>query len=311
MLQYARNKLGKMFFKTRAYFPEGGEIGCYIDKLPDDLLEEIFLRLDGAQLCKSVNRVCKRWRDLLESDSFWTQMCIRDGKMNSHLSSILNKNQIAWSPKKTYFNNTFTKNLIKNPNGVDSFNYWYFDSLSMLDDITPRQLEEIIESCKKNRVVGLKLKSWDREWSNQLNSWSIESTQTGCSQNLNDKNGKLLTCFVTSYTLGEKMQVIDFQEEESIYKDIILRLDSEIEIKESYTARDGIKCYYQLRVFLISNDFDLIDSFSHSDYINTFPCPWKTVIHRFKVDPKRSEKPVRYVLFYHGGKVFEFLFVSY
>jgi hypothetical protein len=305
MLEYLKSKLGQVFSTAYEHSTEE-KIECFIDQLPDDLLEMIFFRLKGDDLCKSVNRVCKRWQNILASDSFWTKKCIRDGKIIKQLPSILNKKQISWSPKQIYFNHTtFTKNFIENPNGEDSFNHWSFDCGNILceRDLTTRKLQRFIESYRINRIVGLNLRSWNNEWSNQLNYWSLENNQLGAAEKLRDTDGKLLTCFVTSFELGEKMQVIDFQDEDSIYKDILLRLDPIIEIRESYTSRETIKCYYNLRVLLISNELEVIDSFSYSDYIETFPCPWKTVKHWFKVN---SQKPPRYILFYHSGQVFEF-----
>jgi hypothetical protein len=145
---------------------------CPLNQLPYELLEEIFLRLDGTHLCQSVGRVCKRWRDSLANDSFWTQKCINDGKMNKKLLSILNEKQIVWSPKKTYFYNTFMKNFIKNPNGDNSFNHWSFDCYDILRDTKTSSIEKAIKSYKETRTIRLELKSLNFDWLNQLHMWT-------------------------------------------------------------------------------------------------------------------------------------------
>jgi hypothetical protein len=269
----------------------------YIDQLPDDLLDEIFLYLNAQQLCKQLNLVCKKWREVLSSDSFWAQKCIRDRKLNRQLTSMLNEKQIEWSPKHVYFSNMYTRNLIKNPNGDDSFNHWCF-----CERFEPDSFATAIEFFKQNRQVGREANNWEGEWSDKSNGWSTENTQTGAFEHLKDHNGNLLTCFVTSYMWGVKMQVIDLNEE-GIHADMLLKSGLQVEISESYTARNSIKCFYNLKVYLISEGFDIIDLFSHSDYITEFPSKWKTVSHRFQLNSESNQNPVRYVLFYHSGKV--------
>ncbi len=76
-----------------------------------------------------------------------------------------------------------------------------------------------------------------------------------------------------------------------------------IEVSEYYTARNTIGCDYYFAAFLVNEDYKLIDSFSFNDTIQEFPSKWKCVKHTFKI--AELKKPVRYVIMYHAGKVFD------
>ena len=52
------------------YFP--------VQELPDEILGEVLLRLPAADLVTSCVRVCRRWRDVLNSQTLWKEKCRRD-----------------------------------------------------------------------------------------------------------------------------------------------------------------------------------------------------------------------------------------
>ena len=76
-----------------------------------------------------------------------------------------------------------------------------------------------------------------------------------------------------------------------------------IEVSEYYTARNTIGCDYYFATFLVNEDYELVDSFSFNDTIQEFPSKWKCVKHTFQI--AKLKKPVRYVIMYHAGKVFD------
>jgi hypothetical protein len=303
MLLYVRVK-SKFFNKLQRKKQNLLGKNCYIDQLSDELLEEIFRYLSYDDLCNNLNHVSKRWRNLIESDSFWIKKCISEDKIDRRSTRILNDKRIDWSPKQIYSTSLLSKNFIKNSNGDESFNNWSFCYYGMLNSLkTPDSFKKAVRFYKKHRTNNLKLRSWEIEWSNSSNGWAIEKNQTAACEKLRDtRRGELFTCFVTSYTLGEKMQVIDL-EEENITEDMLIKLNPIVQIREVFTARENIKCFYCLKVYLISKEFDLIDSYSYSDRITEFPASWITVSHQFKINSRKNTNNLRYILFYHSGKV--------
>ena len=135
--------------------------------------------------------------------------------------------------------------------------------------------------------------------------WIIESDQTGSASKLIDETNNLFKNFSTSF--GEKMQLIELNEVDAM---ILNELKPEIEITEYYTARSDCGCEYYLSVFLINEQYELIDSFQHHDKIEEMNSQWKCVNHIFKWN-YNIKTPVRYILFYHCGIVCFTLFLLY
>ncbi len=195
-----------------------------------------------------------------------------------------------------------------NPRGEDSFSHWCF-----LDDTqhsmfveslrAPASARKAVEFYKKNRVV-VDSSANDEKLTGQARKWSIERDQAGAFNTLLDSNDQLVANFVTSKSLAEKIQCIDLAEEGYDEKWMLNRHRLFIEVSERYTARDEISCFYNLAVFLLTKDFRLVDSFKHLDHLNKWPCEWRLVSKRFDVSEQADAKRlVRYVVFYHSGRV--------
>ena len=272
----------------------------YFDQLPDDLLQEIFFRVRGNELCKSLSLVSKKWLSLIADDSFWIQKCIRDHKLNRDMIRLLNEKCISWSPKEIYFNNLFNRNLLKNPCGDNSFNHWCF----LRFDESRSTPQQIVHLYKRTKQVDRPPTNWNNEWSDSAYNWAVENLQTYSFEKLLDNNGAMLRCFATSYSLAEKMQVVDLSEEGKFAEIYASLRDPIIEVSERYTCRGdtGPGAQYNVIVWLISDDFEIVDRVSYSDRIDDLPCPWKTFSHRFSLKSDTS-KPVRYIMFYHSGSV--------
>jgi len=71
-----------------------------INELPDEILEQIFLRLSAIDLTKKVNLVCKKWNFLIKNNEFWIQKSIHDKKLTKQKLQLLNERQIGWNAKK-------------------------------------------------------------------------------------------------------------------------------------------------------------------------------------------------------------------
>jgi len=97
------------------------------------------------------------------------------------------------------------------------------------------------------------------------------------------------------------MQLIDLNEMDLL---ILNEIKPDIEISEYYTARSDCGCEYYLSVFLVGEQYELIDSFQHHDKIEEMNSQWKCVNHVFKWSTLANKMtPVRYILFYHCGIV--------
>jgi hypothetical protein len=102
------------------------------------------------------------------------------------------------------------------------------------------------------------------------------------------------------------MQCIDLWDE-GVDEETFNQLMLDIEISELYSARANMGCEYKLKVYLLSKDFQLVDSFFHDETIHD-PVPdlnWKLIKHKF--DSRSFKKDVRYILYSHSGKVSLFL----
>ena len=177
--------------------------------LPDDLLENILLRLSGNDLCKSAVLVCKRWNSIIENQSFWIFKCLTDKKLNRKLINLLYERHIETEAKKIYFIDLFTRNFLKNPCGDEAFDYWKLlsyeeqNKINSSNKMTPHDIEKIIINYKRNHILTRQQNLWETEWQNCLSfTWAIENMQTGVHEYLRDKNGKVLHCFASAMDSG-------------------------------------------------------------------------------------------------------------
>lgn len=207
---------------------------------------------------------------------------------NSNKSKIVN-----FYLKNNKINSFNDRNLLKNGSAEQTFDEWYFCNK---DEIIKNDFEKIISKCKEESVKSSGSNDlFTLECEKCLNNWSII-------KEYNDSLKKEISYFVGSYYLSTKMQCIDLfneginEETFSQFNPII------IEISEVYGSRDNFGCEYNLNVFLLSKNFELIDSFSHSEIIdqNSDVSYIKLIKHKFDT----LKQTVRYILYSHSGKVF-------
>ena len=269
-----------------------------INELPNDILEEILFHLSGKDLSKNGLLVCKKWKTLIDNDSFWIEKCLRDKRLTQEKMRVLRElGHVNISAKKFYFSyfSLFEKNFLKNPCGDERYKYWCFCRNMNISNWNEKEFgKEQISKTLQMYKNSLNTPNID---SSVLNVWQIqqETDAQGAAQFFN-KNNKPCKKFATSYTLAEKMQIIDLYEECLLAKDLHT-IEAKIEISEHYAPRFDCGSMYKICVYLIGQDFSLVDEFKFEErfeqWSETF---WRQVKHVFNVN-----KPIRYVLFYHCG----------
>ncbi|KAJ8016754.1 hypothetical protein DPEC_G00010650 [Dallia pectoralis] len=88
------------------------------DVLPLEVLEEMFLNVPPHQLVCVCRRVCRVWKEVVDSDSLWRERCRREGYQPCDGAKIPKD----W--RLFYFLCKKRRNLIKNPKADDGFNHW-------------------------------------------------------------------------------------------------------------------------------------------------------------------------------------------
>lgn len=310
---YTKRKKNKIIINSSSNSNQSSNISAKnlifpINDLPDDLLQDVFLHLNSEDLCSNVQLVCKRWYNIINTDHFWIQKSLNDYRLNEYLITRLNLKEIEWNhlAKHIYFSNLFGKNLLVNSCGIDSFDNWCF-----IQNFNLKDLKKSVDFYNSNKIKNSSKWKFEShgygfqeilDENNNSIDWIIESDQTGSYSKLIDEHNTLYKNFSTSF--GEKMQLIDLN---SIDLFLMNELKPDIEISEYYTARSDCGCEYYLSVFLISEKYELIDSFQHHDKIDQINSEWKFISHVFK--SSSFVQPVRYILFYHCGIVSRNFFI--
>lgn len=254
-----------------------------LNSLPDDVLIEIFMRVPATIVCKTLELVCKRWHNLIETELFWIEKGFRDRRINQTIIKAFQERGF-FEPKKYYFNSILNRNLLKNHSGYEGFKYWssmpdLYDN-DVYDDYNEPNNEEITKNVKK--LIETYKVSSDME---KLGAWSIQHRNSSDSKENPSQN------FVTLYNLAEKYQLIE------LCDDIIQKLKPEIEIKESYTKSENFGCKYFLKVFLINSNYEICDKFSFEDtMLQVDKVMWKSAKYTFSIN-----NSVRYIIFYHAA----------
>lgn len=284
------------------------EFQISINILPDDILDEIFLLLPGKDLCNAL-MVCQRWKRIIDNESFWIQKCLR----SKNLLQRLNRINYSWKhlAKLIYCSNFYDRNLLKNSRGNKQFDYWCIYSNEKISLRDTRQLNSIdnikylIEFYKSNQVVRLASspnKINEKAKSVPIPNWRVEINQSYLSK----KDDYLFDSFKTK-GFGEKMQVIDLANEGiGLYPTLMSQFKPDIEVYEYYRMHNSECCEYYFSVFLISETFELVDSFLFRDKTEHSHLDWKCVYYKFLNSDFGQKSLVRYILFYHAGRVSKF-----
>jgi hypothetical protein len=263
-----------------------------INQLPVIVLEKIFENLSGNDLIQNAILVCKQWQSLIDNESFWLRKCLIENKLNDKQATILHNSDI-YKAKYIYFSNLMNKNLLKNPCGDEKFQFWHStESIQVnFENAEPKLVKGIIRDYKENII-----KPNER-------TWKIETEHNG-SEALFDINSNILKNFATSYYWAGKMQLIQFDDcfIDFIDKFIESNLGLKLEISENYAARFDCGSLYKLNVYLINENYEIIDSFKFQDEMPQWSdAKWMSAHHLFEV-----KKPFKYIIYYHGGQDTQF-----
>ena len=283
---------------------------CTINDLPDDLLDAIFLYLPGRDICHSCILVCKRWQHIIDNESFFIQKCLANSNLMKCLTRTSHSNGWHRLAKLIYCSNFFDRNLLRNPRGHKQFDYWCVcnENTRELRDVkfsgSKEKLKELCDYYKANQIVHLNpIKSEEADHVNRklkkhlpIPNWRVE-----INENQFNRDISLFESFKTK-GFGEKMQLIDLASEGYfLYPQFMTELKPDIEIYEYYRVHSSECCEYSLVVYLISNEYELIDSFLFRDKTEQNHSDWKCVYHKF-LNQNFKGSIVRFVLFYHSGK---------
>ena len=72
--------------------------------IPDDILLEIFARVEPRDLARTVPRVCQKWRTMSNLATLWKRLCVVSGRFYPGYMPEPD------SFKELYFYNPFTRN---------------------------------------------------------------------------------------------------------------------------------------------------------------------------------------------------------
>jgi len=285
---------------------------CTITDLPDDLLDAIFLYLPGRDLCQSCMLVSKRWKRIIDNESFWIQKCLANSNLMKCLERSAHSHNWHRLAKIIYCSNFFDRNLLRNPRGQKQFDYWCIcnESTRELRDSkysgSREKLKELCDFYRQNQIVHLSpIKSEDDNRVNRklkkhlpVPNWRVEINENQLNRDM---------CLFDSFKtkgFGEKMQLIDLECElgHCAYTQLMNELKPNIEIYEYYRVHNSECCEYSLVVYLISSEYELIDSFLFRDKSEQKHSDWKCVYHKF-LNENFNGSIVRFILFYHSGKV--------
>lgn len=229
---------------------------------PVEVLTAIFLHVSDDDLLRNCRPVCRLWRALIDGQSLWKRRAERRaGCVIARWKSI--------DGPPIHFYRTIA---IKNPFG-------------------------------RNLVANASGESGDlRHWtvvSSSGDGWKVEKPPNGSLPltTVEGLEGKVTSCFATSYAECRKLQLIDLWRE-GCTNDIIEGLEPRIHVCEWYAARFDCACRYNLVVKLFdSTNSTVLDEFTfeHEEPQWTGNA-WSKVEHTFKF-----LRGVRYVHFEHAG----------
>nr|XP_021525519.1 F-box only protein 6 isoform X2 [Aotus nancymaae] len=129
------------------------------------------------------------------------------------------------------------------------------------------------------------------------NYWKVESLPGDYGTDFPDP--KVKKYFVTSYEMCLKSQLVDLVAK-GYWKELLDTFRPDIVVKDWFAARADCGCTYQLKVYLASADYFVLDSFEPPPVTieQWNDAAWTEVSHTFSDYPPG----VRYILFRHGGQ---------
>ena len=255
------------------------------NKLPEFIIEKIFSNLQGKDL-NNCTLVCKKWYEVLQNEAFWRKKCVRDRRLTSQHITLFQKYEL-YESKRLYYSNMFNKNLLKNPCGNENFDHWFNPGFLNFTNVNVDRLKNIIVNHKKTPYRAPE----PRDFRVETDNHGVEAFY--------DKNNNKIRNFATSFCFGGKMQIIELKTEYKLVEKLINKgMSVFLEISDNYIGKFGWGSFYSLHVFLFTDNFEMVDSYSiNNEYLHASESNWQRAYHHFNL-----KKPIRYVMFFHGGQ---------
>ncbi|XP_035513111.1 F-box only protein 44-like [Morone saxatilis] len=142
--------------------------------VPLDIVEEIFLNLPPHLVVCVCRLVCRQWKEVADSESFWKERCRREGYRLRDASKIPED----W--RLFYFLCKQRRNLLKNPRAENEMNNWHIlenggDNWTIEDVMTPHPNETVkknfvtsFQTCKKMQLIDLGMEGYNPSFMDQF-----------------------------------------------------------------------------------------------------------------------------------------------
>merc|ERR1712226_103588 len=196
------------------------------ERLPENALSNILLRVPSEDLIRSCNSVCKVWYNILSVRYFWVQKLRLEGKpLKSENKQLLldhaNEDLClyvlqAYASDKLPFNT----NLIKNPCGRDKFKHWYSDNQRGNRNRFPIRevnLGASDETDESDEQINSAANNGENSSDDEIDlvsvnhpGFAIQKTPHGSLPIPEEVGVPTQHCFVTSYHRGRRTQKVDF-----------------------------------------------------------------------------------------------------
>ncbi|XP_054995296.1 F-box only protein 6 isoform X2 [Sorex araneus] len=168
-----------------------------INKLPENILLEVFTHVPARQLLLRCRPVCSSWRDLIDEVTLWKRKCLREGYV------VKEGDQPVTDWKVFYFLSTLHRNLISNPCAEEGLASWQININggdkwkveTLPEDAFPNnQVKKFFvtsyQLCLKSQLVDLRAMGYWEELLDQyrpdivVKDWFAPRADCGCTYRL-------------------------------------------------------------------------------------------------------------------------------
>jgi len=242
-----------------------------MDSISDDVLTEIFLRVQDPRTIANCALVCRRWAAILATSSpFWVTKCKFDGRLLPvSLLAEANARGNRLDMRIIWRKNPYDRNLIKNDSGQERFKHWTIDPQGW---------------TQSQRYAG----------PNAGLMHPIEKPPSGA-------HGEgIESCFVTSYSHCQKEQLVDLRSEGVEYW-ILDELKPSIIVSEWHGSRRDSGARYGMEIALLGENSEPLENGTF-EFQRVMKCSdggsFMEVSHRFLNYPRG----LRYIRFRSYGR---------
>ncbi|XP_065217207.1 F-box only protein 6-like [Planococcus citri] len=256
--------------------------GLILSNIPEEVLGLILSYVDPDSLVFLCRPVCKLWKNLIDED-VW-KIRIRTSKQRSFSKLSHAERMTLKLPWYIYYSiftgDPFERNLMKNHCGQDKMNHWF--------EFKERSIPQQPIVMRQPRLGNA--------------FWKIETVPEGGSDPLPEHNdfGNCTTCFVNSFRLEGKYQIIDLKSHR-ISQKIMDKFQPTITASEWNAGKSDYEYEYQLTVRLLDE---------HKNVLLEKQSPVKVLIEQWKGKAWKKVElifdnygpGVRYIKFIHEGR---------